>query len=131
MTSNQLLDKKTIAELTARMSLDTGVVRFMNDKPFIFTSGWASPVYNDSRWLMSFPDVRSTLMSLAVHSIERDIGREKIDAVAGGETAGIPFAAWVADRLHPPMQYVRKKAKGFGPPPHIQSQLLPAQPLLL
>ena len=47
-------------------------------------------------------------------AIERDIGREKIDAVAGGETAGIPFAAWVADRLHLPMQYVRKKAKGFG-----------------
>ena len=43
MTSNQLLDKKTIAELTARMYLDTGAVRFMSDKPFIFTSGWARP----------------------------------------------------------------------------------------
>ena len=49
----QFLDKKTIAELTARMYLDTGAVRFMTDKPFIFTSGWASPVYNDSRWLIS------------------------------------------------------------------------------
>jgi orotate phosphoribosyltransferase len=131
MTSNQLLDKKTIAELTARMYLDTGAVRFMSDKPFIFTSGWASPVYNDSRWLMSFPDVRSTLMGFAVHSIERDIGREKIDAVAGGETAGIPFAAWVADRLHLPMQYVRKKAKGFGRGAQIEGQLLPGQRILL
>ena len=68
------LDKKTIAELTARMYLDTGAVRFMQDKRFIFTSGWASPVYNDSRWLISFPDVRSTLMDFAVHSIARDIG---------------------------------------------------------
>src|SRR4029078_1137350 len=107
MTSNQLLDKKPIAELTARMYLDTGAVRFMSDKPFIFTSGWASPVYNDSRWLISFSYVRSTLMGFAVHSIEHDIGREKIDAVAGGETAGIPFAAWVADRLQLPMQYGR------------------------
>ena len=41
------------------MYLDVGAVRFMQDKPFIFTSGWASPVYNDSRWLISFPDVRS------------------------------------------------------------------------
>src|SRR6516225_7290043 len=131
MASNQLLDKKTIAELTARMYLDTGAVRFMSDKPFIFTSGWASPVYNDSRWLMSFPDVRSTLMGFAVHSIERDIGREKIDAVAGGETAGIPFAAWVADRLHLPMQYVRKKAKGFGRGAQIEGQLLPGQRVLL
>jgi len=131
MTSNQLLDKKTIAELTARMYLDTGAVRFMSDKPFIFTSGWASPVYNDSRWLMSFPDVRSTLMGFAIHSIERDIGREKIDAVAGGETAGIPFAAWVADRLMLPMQYVRKKPKGFGRNAQIEGHIEPGDRVLL
>jgi orotate phosphoribosyltransferase len=125
------LDKKTIAELTARMYLDTGAVRFMAGKPFIFTSGWASPVYNDSRWLISFPDVRSTLMDFAVHSIERDIGRGNFDAVAGGETAGIPFAAWVADRLHLPMQYVRKKAKGFGRGAQIEGQLIPGQRVLL
>ena len=125
------LDKKTIAELAARMYLDTGAVRFMADKPFIFTSGWASPVYNDSRWLISFPDVRSTLMDFAVHTITRDIGRDKIDAVAGGETAGIPFAAWVADRLNLPMQYVRKKAKGFGRGAQIEGQLIPGQRVLL
>jgi orotate phosphoribosyltransferase len=130
MTAN-FLDKKTIAELTARMYLDTGAVRFMADKPFTFTSGWASPVYNDSRWLISFPDVRSTLMDFAVASIDRDIGRDKIDAVAGGETAGIPFAAWVADRLHLPMQYVRKKAKGFGRGAQIEGKLTPGQRVLL
>jgi orotate phosphoribosyltransferase len=124
-------DKKTIAELTARMYLDTGAVRFMADKPFIFTSGWASPVYNDSRWLISFPDVRSTLMDFAIATIDRDIGRSAIDAVAGGETAGIPFAAWVADRLHLPMQYVRKKAKGFGRNAQIEGKLDPGQRVLL
>ena len=125
------LDRKTIAELTARMYLDTGAVRFMSDKPFIFTSGWASPVYNDSRWLISFPDVRSTLMDFAVATITRDIGRDQIDAVAGGETAGIAFAAWVADRLNVPMQYVRKKAKGFGRGAQIEGQLIPGQRVLL
>jgi orotate phosphoribosyltransferase len=125
------LDRKTIAELTARMYLDTGAVRFMDDKPFTFTSGWASPVYNDSRWLISFPDVRTTLMDFAVATIDRDIGRAEIDAVAGGETAGIAFAAWVADRLHLPMQYVRKKAKGFGRNAQIEGQLIPGQRVLL
>ncbi len=125
------LDKKTIAELTARMYLDTGAVRFMTDKPFIFTSGWASPVYNDSRWLISFPDVRAAIMGYAVNAIDRDIGRANIDAVAGGETAGIPFAAWVADRMHLPMQYVRKKAKGFGRNAQIEGQLIPGQRVLL
>jgi len=128
---NTYLDKKTIAELTARMYLDTGAVRFMTDKPFIFTSGWASPVYNDSRWLISFPDVRSTLIDFSIASIDRDIGRKNIDAAAGGETAGIPFAAWVADRLHVPMQYVRKKPKGFGRGAQIEGQMLPGQRVLL
>src|ERR1041385_7389204 len=93
------LDKKAIAEQTAKIYLDTGAVRFMQDKPFIFTSGWASPVYNDSRWLISFPAERSRLMKYMVETVESEIGRDKIDAVAGGETAGIPFAAWVADRM--------------------------------
>ena len=98
-------DRKVMAEMTAKMLLEVEAVRFMEDKPFIFTSGWASPVYNDSRWLISFPDVRSTLMDFAVSAITRDIGRDQIDAVAGGETAGIPFAAWVADRLNLPPSF--------------------------
>jgi orotate phosphoribosyltransferase len=125
------LDKKAIAERTARMYLDTGAVRFMDDKPFIFTSGWASPVYNDSRWLISFPTVRSAMMDFTVATIDRDIGRDKIDAVAGGETAGIAFAAWVAERLNVPMQYVRKKPKGFGRGAQIEGQLIPGQRVLL
>jgi len=126
-----LPDKKTIAEITARHYLKTGAVRFMDDKPFIFTSGWASPVYNDSRWLISFPDVRSALMDYAVATVDREIGRDAIDTVAGGETAGIPFAAWVADRLHLPMQYVRKKPKGFGRNAQIEGRLVPGQRVLL
>lgn len=125
------LDRKTIAELTARMYLETGAVRFMTDKPFIFTSGWASPVYNDSRWLISFPDVRSTLIDFSIAMIDRDIGRANLDAAAGGETAGIPFAAWVADRLHLPMQYIRKKPKGFGRGAQIEGQLTEGQRVLL
>lgn len=125
------LDRQAIAEKTAQMYLDTGAVRFMTDKPFIFTSGWASPVYNDSRWLISFPDVRKTIMGFCVDTIRRDIGVDNIDAVAGGETAGIPFAAWVADRLDLPMQYVRKKPKGFGRNAQIEGKITPGQRVLL
>jgi len=126
-----MTDKDTIAEETARIYLDTGAVRFMHDKPFIFTSGWASPVYNDSRWLISFPVERTKLMRYMVDTIDRDIGRDKIDAVAGGETAGIPFAAWVAERLGLPMQYIRKKPKGFGRGAQIEGQLKDGQRVLL
>jgi orotate phosphoribosyltransferase len=107
-------DKKVMAELTAKMLLEVEAVRFMTDKPFIFTSGWASPVYTDCRRLISFPRVRRTLIDFGTATVMRDAGFEQFDAVAGGETAGIPFAAWMADRLALPMLYVRKKSKGFG-----------------
>ena len=71
------------------------------------------------------------MMTFAVAGIDRDIGRANIDTVAGGETAGIPFAAWVADRMNLPMQYVRKKAKGFGRNAQIEGQLIPGQRVLL
>ena len=102
-------DKKVIAELTAKMLLEVDAVRFMGDRPFIFTSGWASPVYTDCRRLISFPRVRTTLIDFATATIMREVGFEQFVAVAGGETAGIPFAAWMADRLGLPMHYVRKK----------------------
>src|SRR5436190_16003687 len=103
-----------IAETTARILLEVKAVNFSTGKPFIFTSGWASPVYIDCRKLISYPRVRSTLIDFATSTGLRDVGFEQFDTVAGGETAGIPYAAWIADRLSLPMQYVRKKPKGFG-----------------
>lgn len=50
-------------------------------------------------------------MELAVEKIGRHVGYESIDAVVGGETAGIPFAAWIADRMMAPMAYVRKSPR--------------------
>jgi orotate phosphoribosyltransferase len=132
MTANSgFSDKRTMAELTAKMLLEIEAVRFMTDKPFIFTSGWASPVYTDCRRLISFPRVRSTLIDFATATIKRDVGFEQFDAVAGGETAGIPFAAWIADRLALPMLYVRKKPKGFGRHTQIEGHMTDGQRVLL
>jgi orotate phosphoribosyltransferase len=124
-------DKAVIAELTAKMLIEVEAVRFMTDKPFIFTSGWASPVYTDCRRLISFPRVRQTLIDFGVATISREVGFEQFDAVAGGETAGIPFAAWMADRLMLPMQYVRKKPKGFGRNAQIEGHINPGDRVLL
>jgi orotate phosphoribosyltransferase len=131
MTVGTFPDKKTIAELTAKMLLEVDAVRFMTDKPFIFTSGWASPVYTDCRRLISFPRVRRTLIDFASATAMREAGFEAFDAVAGGETAGIPFAAWMADRLALPMLYVRKKPKGFGRNTQIEGHLVEGQRVLL
>ncbi|PNG27125.1 orotate phosphoribosyltransferase [Methylocella silvestris] len=108
------LEKQAIARETAKMLIEVEAILFNPQKPFIFTSGWASPVYTDMRKLISFPRLRSRLMDFAVTTIEREIGYERLDIIAGGETAGIPYAAWLSERLMLPMQYVRKKPKGFG-----------------
>jgi len=102
------------ARATAGALMDIEAVLFRPEDPFIFTSGRASPVYVDCRRLISFPRERARLMDLAVALIDEAIGRDAIDVVAGGETAGIPFAAWIAERLDKPMVYIRKKPKGFG-----------------
>jgi orotate phosphoribosyltransferase len=107
-------DKALIAETTAKMLLEVKAVLFFQDKPFIFTSGWASPVYIDCRKLIFFPRIRRQLVEFATATLERDVGFQQFDVVAGGETAGIPYAAWISDAMTLPMQYVRKKPKGFG-----------------
>ncbi len=102
------------ALVTARILLEIKAVNFRPEQPYILTSGWASPVYIDCRRIIYFPRARATISALGVEKINRHVGFETIEAVAGGETAGIPFAAWMADRMLAPMAYVRKKPKGFG-----------------
>ncbi|HUN48315.1 MAG TPA: orotate phosphoribosyltransferase [Stellaceae bacterium] len=111
------------AEITSRILLETKAVLFRPDEPFTFTSGRVSPVYVDCRRLISFPRARAKLMDLAVDTITRAAGFESLDAIAGGETAGIPFAAWVSERMGLPMLYVRKKAKGFGRNAQIEGEM--------
>ncbi|MEM9780301.1 MAG: orotate phosphoribosyltransferase, partial [Pseudomonadota bacterium] len=83
------------------------------------------------RKLISFPRVRSALMDFMIATLMRDAGFEQFDAIAGGETAGIPFAAWIADRMGLPMQYVRKKPKGFGRDAQIEGLITEGQRVLL
>jgi orotate phosphoribosyltransferase len=119
------------AQITARILLETQSVLIRPDEPFTFTSGKTSPVYVDCRRLIAFPDARRTLMDLASGLIEERIGVKALDVVAGGETAGIPFAAWIADKLTLPMCYVRKKPKGFGRNARIEGNLEEGQRAIL
>ena len=119
------------AEITARILLETESVLFRPEDPFTFTSGRKSPVYIDCRRLISFPRARTKLMDMGAELIERHAGYEGLDAIAGGETAGIPFAAWIADRLSLPMLYVRKQPKGFGRNAQIEGELKDGARILL
>ena len=108
------IDPAEMARLTARMLLEIKIVDFNVDTPYKLASGLVSPSYIDCREIISYPTIRSTLMDFLVAKVQRDVGFEAFDSVAGGETGGIPYGAWMADRMGLPMQYVRKKPKGYG-----------------
>ena len=131
MFANSFPDKSFIAKQTASMLLEIEAVHLRPDEPFTLTSGAKSPVYIDCRKLISFPRIRSALMDFGCATVMRDAGFEAFDSVAGGETAGIPFAAWFAERLGLPMQYVRKKPKGFGRDARIEGLLNTGNRVLL
>jgi orotate phosphoribosyltransferase len=109
-----------IAKQTARILLDIGAVTVRPDNPFTLTSGRLSPVYVDCRRIISFPKERKLLMQSLADKMHP---YASFSAVAGGETAGIPFAAWIADIWQLPMLYVRKKPKNFGQNAQIEGVL--------
>ena len=120
-----------IARLTARMLLEIKAVNFNTEEPYILASGLPSPSYIDCRKLISFPRIRSTLMDFLTVTVMRNAGFEAFDNIAGGETAGIPFAALVAERMALPMTYVRKKPKGYGKNARIEGAMSEGERVLL
>lgn len=124
-------DRQEIARLTAAMLWDIGAVHFRPEDPFTLASGLPSPTYVDCRKLISYPRIRSTLMDFLAITVMRNAGLEAFDNIAGGETAGIPFAALVAERMALPMTYVRKKPKGYGRNARIEGVMTEGQRVLL
>ena len=115
----------------ADILLKIGSVNINFKNQFTLTSGKKSPVYVDCRKLISFPRVRSTIMDFLVITVMRNVGFEVFDNIAGGETAGIPFAALVAERMGLPMSYIRKKPKGYGRNARIEGNVSENQNVLL
>ncbi len=127
MTINISERKTWVSEIL----LDIGAVHCNLEQPFTLTSGWSSPVYVNCRKLISATSQRRAVIQFAAEEIERRVGLDNFDVVAGGETAGIPYAAWVADYFHRPMIYIRKKPKGFGLGKRIEGDLAAGQRVLL
>lgn len=124
-------DQRQAGLTTARILLEIGAVNFRPEQPYKLTSGWNSPVYIDLRRVISFPRARRKISQLSAEAITREVGFESIDAIAGGETAGIPYAAWISDELSLPMLYVRKQAKGFGRNAQIEGHFKDGERVLL
>ena len=103
-----------VAQRIAEMLLRTEAIQIYKQTPFVFVSGRISPVYIDCRKILSFAEEREYIVTQLAKKTENDVGLDNIDVVAGGETAGIPYASFVAHLIKKPMIYIRKQPKGYG-----------------
>ena len=120
-----------VSRKVAEMLLSTQSIAIYQDKPFVFVSGRISPVYIDCRKLLSFAAEREYIVTALAKMAETDIGLNNIDVVAGGETAGIPYASFVSHLIKKPMIYIRKSPKGYGGTKQIEGILEAGQRVLM
>ncbi|MCM3746268.1 orotate phosphoribosyltransferase [Paenibacillus pasadenensis] len=109
--------------------LDIGAVALSPDEPFTWTSGLKSPIYCDNRLTMSYPDIRELVAEGFAAVIREQFPDAEV--IAGTATAGIPHAAWVAQKLNLPMAYIRDKAKGHGKQNQIEGRIAEGQKVVV
>ena len=118
-----------MSEIIAEKLIDIESVKFSFENHFTLTSGLKSPVYVDCRKIISFLDEREFIMNEALNYFKKN--KIKFDLVAGGETAGIPYAAIISEKIKKPMVYIRKKPKGFGRNQQIEGNFKEKQKAIL
>ena len=99
----------TLEEKVAKALFDVKAVKINVGEPFRFASGIKSPIYCDNRYVLGFSDDRDTIVEAFVERINKNV-----DVIVGVATAGIPWAAFIADRMKKPLAYVRNKPKDHG-----------------
>ena len=92
--------------------LNVNAVMLRTKPPFRWASGILSPIYTDNRILMSYPREREIIVNSFIKLIKKN--KIKVDGFAGTATAGIPWAAWLSQKMKKPMVYVRSESKGHG-----------------
>ncbi|WP_458123407.1 orotate phosphoribosyltransferase [Paenibacillus sp. Z3-2] len=107
-----MIELNEIPNHIASQLLKIKAVALRPQQPFTWTSGIKSPIYCDNRLTMSYPEIRNDIAEAFATIIRNQYPDAEV--IAGTATAGIPHAAWVAQKLNLPMAYIRDKAKGHG-----------------
>ena len=116
----------TVAALTRRL-WELEAIRVATEDPFVLASGNRSPIYVNCRQVISSPDFMRLYVRAATSALE-DL---EYDAIAGGATAGIPYAAYLSSALNRPLLYVRKSVKGYGTGSQVEGTVEPGWKVLL
>ena len=123
------MKENNFQDIVAKILIDIESIKFSFDKHFTLTSGYKSPVYVDCRKIISFVKERNTILDFAKEYFKEN--NLEFDILAGGETAGIPYAALLSEKLQKKMIYVRKKSKGFGKDQQIEGYYTKGQKAIL
>ena len=122
---------KKISSETAKILIETKCVDISLKKKFVLTSGAKSPIYCDCRRLISFPAQRKSIINFAVQKIRNENIFKNLQNIAGGESAGIPFASFISQKINLPLSYIRKEKKKFGKNSQIEGIIKPFENVLL
>ena len=115
--------EKKISNETAGILLKKKCIEFSFKKKFQLTSGRKSIVYCDCRKIISYTNERDKLINFALKKIKLDKTLNSITNIAGGESAGIPYASLLAQKLKLPLSYIRKERKKFGKKSQIEGNI--------
>lgn len=117
------------ASKVASMLLQIEAIKLSTKKPFVWSSGWKSPIYCDNRLSLSYPEIRDTIRDGLVQSIRENFFT--VESIAGVATAGIPQGVLVAQELNLPFIYVRPQPKDHGMGNLIEGKVIKNQKVVL
>ena len=108
-------------EDTAKILLDINAIKLSPNEPFLWASGWKSPIYCDNRIILSNPKIRNTIKKYLAQVMNKNF--DQPDAIAGVATGAIGIGMLVADYLDLPFIYVRPEAKKHGRKNQIEGEI--------
>ena len=120
---------KTVERLLAEKLLKISAIKLQPENPFVWASGWNSPIYTDNRRTLSYPEVRTFIKVVLCRVIMENFG--EVDAIAGVATGAIAQGALVAETLGLPYVYVRSAPKDHGLENLIEGNLKPGQKVVV
>ena len=115
------MSHQSVASKIADYLLQTQAVKLNTQHPFVWASGWHSPIYCDNRVTLSYPEIRTYIKNQLADLIKTKF--QEANAIAGVATAGIAQGALVAEALNLPFAYVRPEPKKHGMKNQIEGRL--------
>lgn len=115
--------------MISKILIDKKAVHLSPDNFFTWASGIKSPIYCDNRKIISAPIEREIIVEAFINEINKRYS--DIDYIAGTATAGIPWAAWIADKMQKPMIYIRSSNKSHGLKNALEGDISPDKKVLI